>query len=138
MKMNRTQINQADKVHPELDPTAIDHILATEDHLVPTSGFLASVMERVREEATAPPPIPFPWKRAIPGILLAVVVFGGGAFEFVRHALPAARGLSFPAPHLSAAFDHSLEQAAWVALALGVSLFSWLLSKRLAGRSGLL
>jgi len=136
--MNQTQTNQADKMHTELDPTAIDHILATEEHHIPTSGFLASVMERVREEATAPPPIPFPWKRAIPGILLAAVVFGGGAFEFVRHGLPAARGLSLTPPHLSAAFDHSLEQAAWVALALGVSLFSWLLSKRLAGRSGLL
>ena len=136
--MNQTQTNQADKMHTELDPTAIDHILATEEHLIPTSGFLASVMERVREEATAPPPIPFPWKRAIPGILLAVVVFGGGAIELVRHGLPAARGLSLTPPHLSAAFDHSLEQAAWVALALGVSLFSWLLSKRLAGRSGLL
>jgi hypothetical protein len=138
MKMNQTQTNQADKMHTELDPTAIDHILATEEHLIPTSGFLASVMERVREEATAPPPIPFPWKRAIPGILLAAVVFGGGAFEFVRHGLPAVRELSLTQPHLSAALDHSIEQAAWVALALGVSLFSWLLSKRLAGRSGLL
>ncbi len=136
--MNQTQTNQTDNIHTELAPAAIDNILATEDQLVPTSGFLASVMERVREEATAPPPIPFPWRRAIPGILLAAVVFGGGAFEFVRHALPAVRELSLTQPHLSAAFDHSLEQAAWVALALGVSLFSWLLSKRLAGRSGLL
>lgn len=136
--MNPTQTSQDDKMHTELDPTAIDNILATEEHLIPTSGFLASVMERVREEATAPPPIPFPWRRAIPGILLAAVVFGGGAFEFVHHALPAVRELSPTGPHLSAAFDHSLEQAAWVALALGVSLLSWLLSKRLAGRSGLL
>jgi len=33
-------------------------------------GFLASVMDRVREEAAAPPPIPFPWKRALPGMAL--------------------------------------------------------------------
>jgi hypothetical protein len=32
----------------------------------------------------------------------------------------------------------SLEQASWVACALGVSMLSWLLSRRLAGRSGLL
>jgi hypothetical protein len=31
-----------------------------------------------------------------------------------------------------------LEQAGWVAMALGVSLLSWLLSRRLAGRGGLL
>jgi len=138
MKMNPTQTNQADKLHTELDPTAIDRILASEEELVPTSGFLASVMERVREEATAPPPIPFPWKRAIPGITLLTGTLGWGAFALVRHGLPAASELSLTPPHLTAAFDQSLEQAAWVALALGVSLFSWLLSKRLAGRSGLL
>jgi hypothetical protein len=31
-----------------------------------------------------------------------------------------------------------VEQAGWVALALGISLLSWLLSRRLAGRGGLL
>jgi hypothetical protein len=38
-------------------------------------------------------------------------------------------------PPISAA---SVEQAGWVALALGVSLLSWLLARRLAGRGGLL
>ena len=31
-----------------------------EEELIPSSGFLASVMECVEEEAAAPPPIPFP------------------------------------------------------------------------------
>jgi hypothetical protein len=34
--------------------------------------------------------------------------------------------------------ERSMEQAGWVALAMGASLFSWMLAKRLAGRSGLL
>jgi hypothetical protein len=138
MKMNRKQTNRTGKTQNELDPSAIDSILATEDELIPTSGFLASVMERVHEEATAPPPIPFPWKRAIPGITLAAGTLGWGAFEFIRHGLPVVSELSITPPHLSASLDHSLVQVAWVALALGASLFSWLLSKRLAGRSGLL
>ena len=93
-------------------------------------------MERVHEEARTPAPIPFPWKRALPGILLASGVFGWGAFEFAQQALPAVRTVSFSPPQLSGAVEHPLEQAGWVALALGVSLVSWLLSRRLAGQSG--
>jgi hypothetical protein len=38
-------------------------------------------------------------------------------------------------PSISAA---SVEQAGWVALALGLTLLCWLLSRRLVGRGGLL
>jgi hypothetical protein len=116
----------------------IDHILASEEELVPSSGFLASVMERVQEEAAAPPPIPFPWVRAVPGIVLAAGVLGWGAVGLVRGGLPALNAGAFIPPQVSAALILPLEQAAWVALALSVSLFSWLLARRLAGRSGLL
>ncbi len=47
-------------------------ILGGEEELIPSSGFLAATMERVREEAAMPKPIPFPWLRALPGIVLAV------------------------------------------------------------------
>jgi hypothetical protein len=116
----------------------IDTILATEEELIPSSGFLASVMERVEEEAAAPAPIRFPWKRAIPGIVLATGVFGWGAVEMIRLGLPAVRSLTFTPPQLSAGSMHSVESVGWVALALGVSLVSWLFSRRLAGRGGLL
>jgi hypothetical protein len=131
--MNRTKINRE-----EMEQSRIDAILATEENLIPSSGFLASVMESVHEEARLPKPIPFPWKRAVPGILLASCVFGWGAVELARHALPAVSRISLTLPHLSAALEQPLEQAGWVALALGASLLSWLLSRRLAGRSGLL
>jgi len=116
----------------------IDRVLSTEVDLIPSSGFMASVMERVQEEAAAPPPIPFPWKRFIPGIVLTTGVFGWGAVELVRLGLPVARSFTFTTPHLSAAYARPVESAGWVALALGVSLASWLLSRRLAGRGGLL
>jgi hypothetical protein len=95
-------------------------------------------MERVREEAAAPPPIPFPWKRTIPCLVFVTSVLGWILFKLVQLGLPAVSTLPQAFPHLSATAERPLEQAGWVALALGASLLSWLLSRRLAGRSGLL
>lgn len=116
----------------------MDNILAGEPDLVPSSGFLASVMERVTEEAAVPPPIPFPWKRAIPGIILVVAVLCWGGFELVRYMasgapLASAIHISTPA-HVPA---HA-GQVLWTVVACGVSLASWLLARRIAGRSGLI
>ncbi len=135
--MNPAKTNAVHENQIGTDQTGIDRILATEEALVPSSGFLVSVMERVHEEAAAPSPIPFPWKRAIPGLVLVTGMIGWGAFELVSHAIPAARELPFTGLHISAAVVRPLEQTGWVALALGASLVSWLLSRRLAGRSGL-
>jgi hypothetical protein len=118
--------------------TAIDRILEAEEVLLPSSGFLASVMERVQEEAAAPPPIPFPWKRAIPGIVVATIVLGGSAVELVRFSLSALREISLAPPRLPVVVALPMQGAGWVALALGASLLSWILSRQLAGRSGLL
>jgi hypothetical protein len=41
-------------------------------------------------------------------------------------------------PHLTVAAGRALEPIGWIAFALTASLLSWLLSQRLAGRSGLL
>jgi len=129
--MNRTQIKNA-----EMDSSKIDQILATEEELIPTSGFLASVMERVHDEARMPAPLPFPWKRAIPGIVLATGVFGWGAIEFARQALQASRTINVTQLQIPASVEQPLEQAGWVALALVISFASVLLSRRIAGQSG--
>jgi hypothetical protein len=126
------------KDNSEMELSNIDRILASEEPLVPSSGFLDLVMESVREEAATPPPIPFPWKRAVPGILLAAGVFGWGTFELARHGMPAVGSVPSVPPHVVAELVVALKQAGWVAFGLGVSLLSWLLSRRLAGRSGLL
>jgi hypothetical protein len=123
---------------PGMKRKKIEKILATEEELAPSSGFVSSVMERIAEEAAAPPPIPFPWKRAVPGIVLVSGVLGWGAFELVRAGIRSAPAISMPAIHLSASMQRPLEQAGWVALALGISLASWVISKAMAGRSGLL
>jgi len=143
--MNRVKVIRSEDEHARIE-TEIGHILAGEEELMPSSGFAASVMEQVRQEAALPAPLPFPWERAIP---LLVLVSGGivwSTVEVVRIGLP---GLGLTAlgqsaqswlilPPLSGNLVHSLEQAGWVALALGISLLSWLLSRRLAGRGGLL
>ncbi len=135
--------DRADTNRTEPIETEIEGILATEEELVPSSGFLAATMERVMQEAAMPAPMPFPWKRTLPGILILVVIFAWGGYKIVPLGLPALGELTvsaipFAPPHLSAAMEQSVEGSGWVALALGASLLSWLLSKRIVGRSGLL
>ncbi len=128
--MNRIQTNAA-----EIGSSKIDDILATEEDLIPSSGFLASVIERVHDEARMPAPLPFPWKRAIPGIVLATGVFGWGAFEFARQAIQASRTISLTQLQIPVSVQRPLEQAGWVALALVISFASMRLSRRIAGLS---
>jgi hypothetical protein len=54
----------------------INRALATDDTIVPSSGFASSVMEAVRRDTDAPPPIPFPWKRALPGFIVCLAGAG--------------------------------------------------------------
>lgn len=152
--MNRAKTTRSEQENAKIDSGVrieeeIEAILSGKEELIPSLGFVASVMEQVRQQAALPPPIPFPWKRAVAGILLSGGVLGWGAFEIVRLSLPAFRLPVLNAlallPHklpaaveLPAALIGPADQAGWVALGLGASLLSWLLSRRLAGRGGLL
>ena len=118
--------------------STLDRILSTEEDLIPSSGFLASVMERVEVEARAPKPIRFPWKRAIPGFVLAAGVFGWGGVELVREAVSAYHAAAAAPVHLPVGLEQTLAPLGWVGLALAISLASWVLSRRIAGESGLL
>jgi hypothetical protein len=129
------QIEEHDK---ENELSALDRILSTEEELIPSSGFLASVMERVEDETRAPAPIRFPWKRAIPGFVLATGVFGWGGVVLVREAVSAVRTQTVMPVHLPAGLEQSFAALGWVGLALAISLVSWVLSRRIAGESGLL
>jgi len=116
----------------------LDRILASEEGLAPSSGFVASVMERVREEAVAPEPIPFPWRRALPGMILAFAGLVWCIAQLVEMGMAAA---STPTPvrlHPDSFLIQSVKGAGWAAAALGVSLLSWLLARRMVGRSGLI
>ena len=52
----------------------LDRILSQENEIAPSSGLTASIMDAIRQEAQAPAPIPFPWKRALPGLAALAVV----------------------------------------------------------------
>jgi hypothetical protein len=142
-KTIRSKQNGADAERNAKMEAEIGQILATEEKLIPSSGFMAAVMERVRQEAALPPPIPFPWTWAVLGILLVGGVFGWGAFEIFRLggfavSLPTLSSLAIYLPRIPAAFVAPVESAGWVVLALSVSLLCWLFSRRLAGSGGLL
>jgi hypothetical protein len=117
----------------------LDRILSREEEILPSSGFAASVMDAVRREAAAPPPIPFPWRRALPlvaaagvALVLVVVVLVVGITQLGREGarLPSA-GEWMPRllPFVNAAV---VSAAGWVLLALALSFASVALSLRLA------
>lgn len=117
----------------------IDHMLSHEDEILPSSGFAASVMDVVRREAAAPPPIPFPWKRALPGLAVGglVLVFAlvAGVAAMVQLAMTStihqvSASSTFT---LTPIFQGGLGAAAsWTVLALVIAFVSVKLSMRLA------
>jgi hypothetical protein len=70
----------------------------------------------------------------LPGFVLIAAVFGWGSVELVRWGASTMMGASLAVPHVSIAMSQPMVQAGWVAVAAGVSLASWLLARKLAGR----
>jgi hypothetical protein len=57
-------------------PDEIDRALESDaERLRASPQFAAAVMAAVRREAQTPPPLPFPWTRAAPGIAAIVLAF---------------------------------------------------------------
>jgi len=123
----------------KMDDAEMDRILSKPDEILPSSGFAASVMEAVRREAAAPPPIPFPWKRALPG--LAVAAFVLALVVAVGVWTIAQLGRASLAPHLTTPVLTTLPPAwqgavgsavAWTVLALLLTFALVKISMRLA------
>jgi hypothetical protein len=56
----------------------LDRILSSkDDDILPSSGLAGSVMEAIHSGAITPPPIPFPWKRALPGLAASALALVG-------------------------------------------------------------
>lgn len=99
--------------------------------LRPSSGFVHSVMDAIHEEVTAPPPIPFPWKRVLPGAIAVVCALVALVIWAARHYSAAAAG-TFTLPSLISVNS----TLSWVALSLVLTLIAVVSSFRLAnGRS---
>jgi hypothetical protein len=121
------------------DNEEIDRILSREDEILPSSGFFVSVMDAVRREAAAPPPIPFPWKRALPGmvfgVLILVLVAIGAVLTISRlGGMPVAPPAPVPPPlGMQDLFHGGIESAlGWTALSLLAAFVCVKLSMRLA------
>jgi hypothetical protein len=91
-----------------------DRILSRDAELVPSFGFASSVMDAVRSQASAPPPIPFPWKRALPGIAAFVVALTYLIVGTFRQSAP-----SVPSPSVLGDLFSSLNAAVHAALMAG-------------------
>jgi hypothetical protein len=121
------------------DEDEIDRILSREDEVLPSSGFAVSVMDAVRREAAAPPPIPFPWKRALPGLVVGAFVLAlvlvAGVVAIAQLGMASASAqfstslLSVSPPTLHGGIGSS---AIWTAMALLVAWVSVKLSMRVA------
>jgi hypothetical protein len=70
----------------------LDHILAGEPEIQPSSAFVESVMKAVHREAQTPPPIGFPWLCVIPGIFACglTLISALAVFFYDSHASIAA------------------------------------------------
>jgi hypothetical protein len=116
-----------------------DRTLSSEEEIIPSSGFVASVMDAVQRDAAAPPPVPFPWKRALPGLFAACLVLIGVFVAGV--ALLTQRSTPQPPPaDLLSALDRILEVwksvgANWIVFSLALSLVAVKLSTRYLRRT---
>ena len=99
-----------------MTPEEIDRALARDAGGVRASPrFAATVMAAVRREAKAPPPIPFPWTRAAPGIAAALTLVVLAAASLVSTSDGETQ------PHVPPA----LERAAEVTAKIGNAVATW-------------
>lgn len=124
----------------KMNDAELDRILMKQDEILPSSGFAASVMEALRRESAVPPPIPFPWKRALPVLVLAaavlvLLVVGGVAalVQLGRESSPQAVASPFLTTVMPVWQGTMGTAIGWTALALLTAFVSVALSMRLAG-----
>lgn len=109
-----------------MKPEEVDLFLSQKDEIIPSSGFVASVMDAVHREAVTPPPIPFPWRRALPGAvalvaaLIVLVVFG---IQSVSSTDPTP--IALPSSEM-------IRACGWLAMSLVTAWVSFKLAMRLA------
>lgn len=114
-----------------MTPDDIDRMLADDEEVVPSSGFEASVMETVLQEATAPPPLAFPWLRALPGFIALLVAFAVVIWDGIgAHSDPSAAAVFDDQLRALLAFV-SRAEIQWTALAVVMTIVSAVLPLRL-------
>lgn len=116
-----------------MNPDDIDYILTNEKLITPSPDFLASVMRAVRRQAASLPPLKFPWRRALPGILAMFVAIMRALWDLIGF---------LNEPDILAVFNEQLHQFAdlaaqfgvqWIVLAVAITVVSLMLSISLVG-----
>jgi hypothetical protein len=107
----------------------LERILSNEEQVIPSAGFGIAVMDAIRRDSTVPPPIPFPWKRILPAVLVAMFIVVAlsiaGITLFIDYQLN--QLIRWPKPRNAVG-------AAWIALSLIVTSVAVRLSMRFACR----
>jgi hypothetical protein len=107
----------------------IESMLAHDDDILPSSGFEVSVMEAVRQDAASPPPLAFPWGRALPCMFSLLAALGVTIWTWAGRSNTA-----------DALFDGALRELPgigtrpaiqWVTIAVVATIMSVFLSLRL-------
>ncbi|HEX4064726.1 MAG TPA: hypothetical protein VHZ09_01790 [Acidobacteriaceae bacterium] len=142
--MNPRTRKSAVPAPPPLTDAALDAALR-DDTILPSSGFAASVMAAVERESAAPAALAFPWKRALPGLIVAVAVLAllaGIVISAAVRAFHAAPGAAVSVQAASPSLDwrldlqpllhsSSVSGAVWPILALVLAGITLLLCRRL-------
>jgi hypothetical protein len=111
-----------------------DRTLSEEIDIVPSPGFVSGVMDAVRRDASAPPPIPFPWRRALPGLTAGALALVAMIIVVVKNASRPQSAAPIQASLLPA-LAHAVEIAKmygidWILLAFLITLACVTLSMR--------
>jgi hypothetical protein len=114
----------------DVDQLLAAHLAAPAEQLTPSSGFTLSVMDAIHQQATEPPPIAFPWRRVIPGIIAILCTLA--AFLIFAATHPTAPTHLLPAPSAFTPLELVLTS---IFLAACLSAVAIAASFRLAGRT---
>ena len=124
-----------------LDRLLEDHLAGPPEQLEPSSGFVTSVMESIQTQAAEPPPIAFPWRRVVPGLLAILCCLSVFFVAILRAGIAdtGAQSASQPiAQHaLSLAHTFTAGEATlcWTLLAACLCIAAIAASFRMTGRS---
>jgi hypothetical protein len=119
------------EIDAALDRLLEAHLADPSGQVTPSSGFALSVMDAIHQRAIEPPPLPFPWRRVLPGAIALLCTLAAFLVFVLSH--PAA-----PQPHLLPAlstFTHIELILASAFLAACLSITTIAASFRIAGRS---
>jgi hypothetical protein len=118
----------------DLDRLLLARLSAQSDPLTPSSGFTQSVMDTVNQHATAPEPIPFPWKRFLPfafALLCLVAACIVAFFVPGSSHQPSSQAAAHTASLFSSLSPAAITSLGYTALAIGLSIVTTILTIKL-------